>query len=162
MYEGFTFDSSINLNIMLRLQSRAPGKGSNQNKIYDEFGWESLTDRRWSRRIFQFYKIQNNLTPPYFKTRIPPIRTHLLGSRSENVLNEMRCKSNSYSNSFYPDSIRCWNKLCTELRYSINPNSLKSVFLRLLDIRLGTSLTCTISNWNQVALSTRAEPPSWT
>ena len=42
-------------------------KGTNLNKIYD--GWESLTDRRWCRRLFHFYKIQNNLTPPmaYYK-----------------------------------------------------------------------------------------------
>ena len=37
-------------------------KGTNLNKIYDELGWESLTDRRWCRRLFHFYKIQNNLT----------------------------------------------------------------------------------------------------
>ena len=59
------------------------------------------------------------------KNSIPPIRTHLFASRSENVLNEIRCKSNSYTNSFYPDSIRCWNKIGLELRNSNNLNSFK-------------------------------------
>ena len=63
-------------------------KGTNQNKIYEELGWESLSDRRWSRRHFHFYKIQNNLTPPYLRTPIPPLRTHLFGSRSE--MSEMK------------------------------------------------------------------------
>ena len=92
------FDSSINLNYLMntleRIQYNAAlaitgsWKGTNLNKIYDELGWESLTDRRWSRRLFHFFKIQNNLTPPYLKDPIPPIRTHLFGSRSENVINE--------------------------------------------------------------------------
>ena len=48
-------------------------KGTNLNKIYDELGWEFLTDRRWSRRLFHFYKIVNKLTPPYLKDPITPI-----------------------------------------------------------------------------------------
>ena len=63
-------------------------------------GLESLTDRRWCRRLFHFYKIQNNLTPPYLKDPIPPIRSHLFGSRSVNAINEIRSKSKSYNNSF--------------------------------------------------------------
>ena len=107
-------------------------KGTNQNKIYEELGWESLSDRRWSRRIFHYYKIENNLTHPYLRTPIPPIRTHLFGSRSENVQNEIRCKSKSYSNSFYPDSIRCWNKIGPELCNSLNLKCFKSSILSLV------------------------------
>ena len=85
-------------------------KGTNLNRIYDELGWDSLNDRCWCRCLFHFYKIQNNLTPPYLKDPIPPIRSHLFGSLSANVINEIRYKSKSYS-SFYPDSIRCWNEI---------------------------------------------------
>ena len=46
----------------------------NLNKLYDELGWESLTD---SRRLFQFYKIQNNLTPSYIKDPLRPITLDL-------------------------------------------------------------------------------------
>ena len=38
-------------------------QGTNLDKIYDQFGWESLSDRRYCRRLFHFYKIQNALTP---------------------------------------------------------------------------------------------------
>ena len=81
------FDSSINLNYLMntleRIQYHAAlaitgcWKGTSRNKIYDELGWESLTDRRWCRRLFHFYKIQNNLTPPYLKDPIPALRIHL-------------------------------------------------------------------------------------
>ena len=45
-------------------------QGTSLNKLYDELGWESLTDRRWSRRLIQFYKIQNNYTPIYLKLNL--------------------------------------------------------------------------------------------
>ena len=32
-------------------------RGTSYNKICEELGWESLSDRKWSRRFFQFYKI---------------------------------------------------------------------------------------------------------
>ena len=136
------FDSSINLNYLMntleRIQYHAAlaitgcWKGTSRNKIYDELGWESLTDLRWCRRLFHFYKIQNNLTPPYLKDPIPALRSHLFGSRSENVINEIRCKSKSYSNSFYPDTIRCWNKIGPELRNSPNLRSFKLRILALV------------------------------
>ena len=135
------FDSSINLNYLMntleRIQYHAAlaitgsWKGTDLNKIYDEFGRESLTGRRWCRRLFHFYNIPNNLTP-YLKDPIPPIRSHLFGNRSVNVINGIRCKSKSYSNSFYPDSIRCWNKIGPELRNSPNLKSFKLGILALV------------------------------
>ena len=62
------FDSSINLNYFIntleRIQYHAPLAITYLSRIYDELGWESLTDRRWCRCLFYFYKIQNNLIPP--------------------------------------------------------------------------------------------------
>ena len=31
--------------------------GTNRNKLYEELGWESLSDRRWFHRLTVFYKI---------------------------------------------------------------------------------------------------------
>ena len=64
-------------------------KGTNLDKIYEELGWESLTNRRYCRRLFQFYKIQYELSPPYLRGPLPPPRTHLFGLRSANVLKEI-------------------------------------------------------------------------
>ena len=50
-----------------------PWKGSNTCKLYEELGWESLTDR-WYRRLLQFYKLFNDLTPSYLEDIIPPIK----------------------------------------------------------------------------------------
>ena len=31
-------------------------QGSNRSKLYEELGWEPLSDRRWCRRILQVHK----------------------------------------------------------------------------------------------------------
>ena len=54
------------------------------------------------------------------KAPIPTVRNNLFDTRSVNVLNEIRCKSKSYSSSFYPESIRCWKNIIPELRNSSN------------------------------------------
>ena len=48
-------------------------RGTSREKLYAELGWESLSSRRWSRRLTLFYKIMNNLTPFYSKEPIPPL-----------------------------------------------------------------------------------------
>ena len=48
-------------------------QGTDTDKIYEELGWESLSRRRWIRRLVQFFKIQNDSsTPEYLKNPIPP------------------------------------------------------------------------------------------
>ena len=104
-------------------------KGMNLDNVYEQLGWESLTDRRWFRRLIYFYEIYNNYTPEYLKSPIPPPRTHLFGNRSDNVLrgifcrtnrsdNVLRgifCRTNRYKNSFYPHSIQAKHGTTLEL-----------------------------------------------
>ena len=42
-------------------------QGSSRSKIYDELGWETLSDRRYCRRVLQIHKITNNNTISYLK-----------------------------------------------------------------------------------------------
>ena len=52
-------------------------QGSSRSKLYEELGWESLSDRRWCRRILQVHKIVNNKTPFYLKNKLPRHRRPL-------------------------------------------------------------------------------------
>ena len=75
-------DSSINLNFMMQsLESTqykaalaviGAWKGSSKITMYEEFGWVSLSDRRWFRRLGQFY----------LKETIPKPRTFFIWSTS--------------------------------------------------------------------------------
>ena len=42
-------------------------QGSSRNKLYEELGWETLSDRRMSRRILQIHKIIDRKTPLYLR-----------------------------------------------------------------------------------------------
>ena len=108
-------DSSINLNFMMQslestqyqaaLDVLGAWKGSSKISMYEEIGWESLSDRRWFRRLCHFYKIQNDLNPLYLKEAIPQPRTFLYGQRRENVLHEILCRTTRFFNllpRYYP------------------------------------------------------------
>ena len=107
-------------------------KGTSTNKIYEELGWESLTDRRWFRRLVQFYKIQNGFTPEYLKTPVPPPRSHLFGTRSDNDLYGIKCRTNLHMNSFYPHTVKIWNEIGPALRQAPSLSTFKSSILKLI------------------------------
>ena len=58
---------------------------SNRSKLYEELGWESLSSRRWCRRILQIHKIVSNKTPSYLKDTLPPNRRPLYGLNTHNT-----------------------------------------------------------------------------
>ena len=75
------FDSKISLHPLMerieQIQYQAAlsitgcCRGTNRQKLYDELGWESLSYKRWSRRLFHMYKIINDMTPNYLRDKIP-------------------------------------------------------------------------------------------
>ena len=77
----FDFSQTLNyqMSLLERTQYQAASavsgawKGTNRYKIYEELGWESLGQRRFFRRLTQFYKIMNNLTPEYLRVLMPPL-----------------------------------------------------------------------------------------
>ena len=79
--------------------------GSNTSKLNDELGWETLSDRRMCRCIFQIHKIMNNKAPSYLKDKLPPKHRSFL----YNVFRKIKCKTNRYMNSFFPHAISSWN-----------------------------------------------------
>ena len=107
-------------------------KGTSANKIYEQLGWESLSDRRWFRRLVQFFKIQNGLTPEYLRDPVPSPRTHLFGTRSGNDVPNIICKTTSYIDSFYPHAVKIWNDIGPDLRKPTRLSIFKSNILRLI------------------------------
>ena len=87
-------------------------QGSNRSKLYDELGWESLSDRRWCRRVLQIHKIVTN-GPSYLKNKLPRFRRPLYSQNNTNTFHGVRCKSSRYMNIFFPDGINSWNNVIT-------------------------------------------------
>ena len=121
-----SFSTCINLNNLMnsieQIQYQAARavsgtwKGTNTSKLYEELGWESMTDRRWFHRLLHFFKISNGLTPNYLSELLPPPRPMLYGSRRENVLSILPSNTTRYEQSFFPNSTRIWNEIGVELR----------------------------------------------
>ena len=88
-------------------------KGSSRIRLYEELGWETLSDRRSNNRIFQIYKIISKSTLSYLKDKLPPCRHHFL----VHVFRDLRSKSNRYSYSFFPDAISSWNNFISHFEY---------------------------------------------
>ena len=107
-------------------------KGTSRDKIYEELGWESLHNRRYFRRITQFYKIMNGLTPQYLRDYVPNPRPHLYGTNPTNDLYPIFCRNERFQNSFYPDAVKCWNNIGPELRDAPSLTNFKSRILALI------------------------------
>ena len=83
-------------------------QGSSRTKLYEELGWETLSDRRKCRRILQIHKIINEETPSYLKNKLPAYRRPQPNGNPV-TLHKIRCRTNRYSNSFFPDATSSWN-----------------------------------------------------
>ena len=85
--------------------------GSSRVKLYEELGWESLSDRRMCRRVLQIHKIVTEKTPVYLRDKLPANRRTVINL--PNVFQALRCRTDRYLKSFFPDATRTWNNVIT-------------------------------------------------
>ena len=123
---------------------------------------ESLKNRRWFRKLCQFYKILKSKSPRYLFNVIPTkIRVH--NTRYCDNIPLLKIKHNYFRNSFFPSSIVEWNKLSREVRNSENirifkkrilefirpsPNSIFDIY-NPYGIKLLTRLRLGLSHFNE-------------
>ena len=107
-------------------------KGSSRTKLYEELGWESLSDRRWCRRIIHIHRIVNDQAPLYLKQKLPRHRRPLYRLRNNMTFYEYNCNSNRYKNSFFPNGIKAWNTAIEFFPDIPSINILKSRILTLI------------------------------
>ena len=107
-------------------------QGTNRSKLHEELGWETLSDRRWCRRILHVHKIEKYKTPSYLRDKLPPHRRPLYRFRNSNTIQEIRCKTSRYKNSFFPDATSSWNKIISNFQELPTFAGLKSHLLSLI------------------------------
>ena len=71
-------------------------------KIHAELGWESLSSRRWSRRMILFYKSMNNSTPLYTKKPKPPPQHVHYFLQTQDVIGGLGEELKKFSLAFIP------------------------------------------------------------
>ena len=106
--------------------------GSNRATLYEELGWESLSDRRWCRRILQIYKIKNNMTPSYLRQTTPNPQDCYIDLVTQIHFTQISCKTSRYMNRYFPDAINSWNFIITNVHNLPHFTSLKAHILSLI------------------------------
>ncbi len=107
-------------------------RGTSREKLYLDLGWESLSLRRWSRRLTLFYKIINNLTPDYTRDPMPPLQQVQYSLRERDTIGQIRARTEKYKSSFYPHCLSEWNKLDPEIRLSPSVAVFKKKLLSII------------------------------
>ena len=95
---------------------------SSRSKMYEELGWENLSDRRKCRRVLQIHKIISNNTPSYLIDKLPLNCRELFNGNIRTTFHVIKCKSNRYMNSFFPDAIASWNLFMEMFKYNDVPS----------------------------------------
>ena len=85
-------------------------QGSSRSKLYEDLGWESLSERRWCRRILQIHKIVSKRRL-LISDKLPRHRRPLHSDNNNNTFHEIRCQSSRYISRFLPDAITSWNNI---------------------------------------------------
>ena len=97
-------------------------QGSSRSKIYEEFGWETLSNRRKCRRVLQIHKIIYKNTLSYLKDKLPPNGREMFSGNIRTSFRTIICKSNRYMNSFFPHGIATWNLFMEIFKYNEVPS----------------------------------------
>ena len=71
-------------------------QGSSRAKIYDELGWETLSDRRKARGVLQIHKMIYNNTLSYLKDKLPPYCREMFSGNIRITFHAIIFKSNRY------------------------------------------------------------------
>ena len=88
-------------------------RGTSKEKLYQELGLQSMKER-WFRRLCCFYKILNNQAPAYLYSLFSPPNRHY-NTHNYSKIRQIFCRTETFSNSFLPKTIREWNKLDTSI-----------------------------------------------
>ena len=89
-------------------------QGTSREKLYEELGWESLSERRWARRLTIFYKINHGFAPSYLSDQIPKRNEICLNLRNMND-NIPLIRTEKYEHSFFPYTINSGKDLNEEM-----------------------------------------------
>ncbi len=76
-----------------------------------ELKWETLESRRNKHKLILFFKIINNRTPSYLTDLIPQQTQSRYNLRNASNIPLIPCRTQLYSNSYFPSTIREWNRL---------------------------------------------------
>ena len=86
-------------------------RGTSSEKLFQELGLETLNTRRWSRKLYLFYKIIHSKSPSYLFKLISEKNPYASRSAVNNQIPFFNVKTNFFKNIFFLAAITEWNTL---------------------------------------------------
>ncbi len=83
----------------------------NIDKLFHDLRWESLENRRKKHKLILMYKMVNKLSPQYLSDLVPEQTQARYTLRNANNIPLLHCRTQLYSKSYLPSTIREWNNL---------------------------------------------------
>ena len=86
--------------------------------LYAETGWETLSERRYRRKLQLFFNIKCGMAPEYLRHLVPPTiqSTTIYPLRNGDNLIVPFCRLSITNSSFIPFTVKEWNKLDIAIR----------------------------------------------
>ena len=93
-------------------------KLTSKELLYRETDLIPLSERRKQHRLILFHKMVHKRAPDYdyLNELVPPMVSHTYFTRNNQNLQEIKCRTSSYQNSFLPKTVRDWNLLSAETK----------------------------------------------
>ena len=104
---------SVQYNVVLSITRAITG--TSKVELYQEWGLESLRNRKWLTRMSYLYEIISTKLPPYLYELIPPLQW---SHRYPGCFKALRCRTELSRNSFLPFTVNEWNKLDFDIKNS--------------------------------------------
>ena len=89
---------------------------TSHNVVYKEVGWQTLEERRQRQRLRVMHKTMHGQAPEYLQNTIPvPAGNQRYALREHNIPG-FRARTSTFHKSFFPQTIRDWNKLDNKIK----------------------------------------------
>ena len=129
IWDNCTVAQSVKLeNVQLDVARIITGavKGTKHRLLYSETGWQTLSERRDLNQLTLMYKMLNGLTPKYLSLLVSRQRRNTYHLRNSTDITPIFAQTNVYMNSFLPKTIRLWNELSDNIKFSTSPAAFKT------------------------------------
>ena len=104
-------------------------RGTSKDKLYRELGLEHLSSRRWFKRFCLFHKIYHKKSPNYLYQLIPQNHNRFY-LRNQHLIPQIFCRTNNFSDSFFPTAIKEFNKLDYQISHNVSFQSFRKFLLK--------------------------------
>ena len=111
-------------------------RGTSHEKLYKEYGFCSLKERRKRHKLFMFHKMINHQCPGYLSHLVPPLvsTTNPYHRRRSHERVIPAHKTELYANSFIPSTTQLWNTLPQNIQTNPSISLLKIFFCQQMTL----------------------------